>query len=35
MMAKIWRKRNPPTLLGGMEIGAATMENSMKVSEKN
>ena len=27
-------KRNPPKLLVGMEIGAATMENSMKFSEK-
>ena len=28
------RKRNPPKLLVGMEIGAATMENKMKFSEK-
>ena len=34
MMARMWRKRNPPKLLVGMEIGAATMENSMKFSEK-
>ena len=33
-MARMWRKRNPPKLLVGMEIGAATMENSMKFSEK-
>ena len=31
---KIWRKGNPPTLLVGMQIGAATMENSMEVSQK-
>ena len=25
------RKRNPPTLLVGMQIGTATVENSMEV----
>ena len=30
----MWREGNPPTLLMAMEIGAATMENSMKFSEK-
>ena len=34
MMAKMWRKRNPPKLLVGMVIGAATKKNSMTVSEK-
>ena len=34
MMARISRKRNLPALLMGTEISAATMENSMKVSEK-
>ena len=34
MMARMRRKRNPPKLLVGMEIGAATMENNMKFSEK-
>ena len=29
---RIWRKENPPTLLVGMYIGTATMENSMDVS---
>ena len=33
MMARMWRKRNPPKLLVGMVIGAAT-KNSMKVSKK-
>ena len=28
------RKGNPPTLLVGMEIGAATMEDSREVSQK-
>ena len=31
----MWRKGNPPTLLVGMEIGAATMENRMEVPQKN
>ena len=31
---KYRRKGNPPTLLVGMQIGAATMENSMAVSQK-
>ena len=31
----MWRKENPPsTLLMGMLIGAATMENSMGVPQK-
>ena len=30
----MWRKRYPLTLLGGMQTGAATVENSMKVSQK-
>ena len=34
MMARISRKKKPPALLMGTEISAATMENSMKVSEK-
>ena len=29
MLERVWRKGNPPTLLVGMYIGAATMENSM------
>ena len=31
----MWRKENPCTLLVGMQIGAATIENSIKVSQKN
>ena len=34
MLARMWRKGNPPTLLVGMEIGAATVENSMEGSQK-
>ena len=30
----MFRKRNPCTLLVGMSIGAATIENSMEVPEK-
>ena len=28
VLARMWRKRNPPTLSVGMQIGAATEENS-------
>ena len=34
MLARTWRKENPCTLLLGMLIGAATMENSMEVPQK-
>ena len=40
MLERVWRKANPPTLLVGMQIGAATMENratmenSMEVPQK-
>ena len=30
MLEKVQRKRNPPTLLVGMQIDAANMENSME-----
>ena len=30
----MWRKGKPPTLLVGMKIGTATMENSMEVLKK-
>ena len=33
-LEKVLRKGNSPTLLVGMQIGAATMENSMQVSQK-
>ena len=31
MLERVWRKGNPPILLGGIEVGAAIMENSMEV----
>uniref|UniRef100_A0A9L0RES4 Uncharacterized protein n=1 Tax=Equus caballus TaxID=9796 RepID=A0A9L0RES4_HORSE len=34
MLERLWRKRNPHTLLVGMQTGAATRENSMEVSQK-
>lgn len=33
-LLRIWRKGNSPTLLVGMLIGPATVENSMEVSQK-
>ena len=33
MLARMWRKGNPLTLLVGMQIGAATLENSMEVPQ--
>ena len=35
MLERVWRKGNVSTLLVGMEIGAATIENSMEVPQKN
>ena len=34
MRERTWRKGNPPTLLVGMEVHVATMENSMEVPQK-
>ena len=34
MLGKVRRKGNPPTLLVGMYIGAASFENNMEVSFK-
>ena len=34
MLARIWRKGNPSTLLVGIQIGATTMENNMEVPQK-
>lgn len=34
MWERAWR-RNPPTLLVGMEVGAATVENSTDVPQTN
>ena len=33
MLARMWRKGNPCTLLVGMQIGATTEENSIEVSQ--
>ena len=33
MLERVWRKRKLPTLLVGMLISAATMENSMQVPQ--
>ena len=30
MLARVWRKGSLPTLLVGVYVGAATVENSMK-----
>ena len=34
VLARLWRKGNPSTLLMGMQTGAATVENSMEFSQK-
>ena len=34
MLERVWRKGNPPTLLVGMYVGVATMENSMEGPQK-
>ena len=34
VQARLWRKRNPSTLLVGMQTGAAIVENSMEFPEK-
>ena len=34
MLERVWRKRNPPTLLVGIYVGAATVENSMESPQK-
>ena len=34
MLARMWRKRNPHALFVGMQIGAATMEDSMESLQK-
>ena len=34
MLEKVWRKRNPPTLLVRKQVGSATMENSMEIPQK-
>ena len=34
MLSRVWEKRNPYTLLAGMEIGTTSMENRMEVPQK-
>ena len=34
LLEKMWRNWNPPTLLVGMQIGEAIMENSMEFLQK-
>ena len=34
MLERVWRKGNPPTLLGAMYIGIATMESRTEVAKK-
>jgi len=34
MLVRMWRKGNLPTLLVGMQTGAATLEKSMEVPQK-
>ena len=34
MLERVWRKGNSPTLLVGMQVGAATMENSTEFPQK-
>ena len=35
VLASLWRKGNPRTLLVGMQTGAATVENSMEVPQES
>ena len=34
VLARMWRKGNPRALLVGMQTGAATVENSMEISQE-
>ena len=34
MLERVWRKENPPTLLVGVQVDAATMESSTEVPLK-
>ena len=34
MLARMWEKGDPCTLLVGMQIGEAVVENSMEISQK-
>ena len=35
MLQRMWRKRNLPTLLVGLSVGIAAMENIMELPKKN
>ena len=35
MLVRMWRNGSPLALLVGMQIGAATLENSVEVPQKN
>ena len=34
ILTRMWRTRNPPTLLVGMQIGSATVEKNVEASQK-
>ena len=34
MLERVWKERNLPTLLVGLQTGAATMEKSMEIPSK-
>ena len=34
MLVRLWTNGNPPTLLVGMQIGAASVENGMEAPQK-
>ena len=34
MLERVWRKGNTPTVLVGMSVGTATMENSVDVPQE-
>ena len=33
MLERMWRKGNPPPLMGGIQVDVATVENSMEVPQ--
>jgi hypothetical protein len=34
MLARVWRNRNPYTLLVGMQVSMTTMESSVEIPQK-
>ena len=34
MLERVWRRGKPSYIVGGVETGAATVENSMEVPQK-